>query len=158
MSISSVRAHLEKFGAGDRIIEFDTSSATVSLAAAALGTEEARIAKSIAVYGKEENSCIIVVTAGDYKLNNAKFKAKFGFKPKMLSSEDTLRLTGHPVGGVCPFALPEGVRVYLDESLLRFPDIYPAAGSSNSAVRLTCDELFRFSGALSYADLCAPKE
>ena len=157
MSVELVRKHLDGFGLGDRIREFEVSSATVELAAAALGTEGARIAKTISIYGKE-GGCVLVVTAGDHKIDNGKFKARFGFKPRMLSFEDALSMTGHAVGGVCPFALPEGVEVYLDESLKRFDKVYPAAGSSSSAVELTPDELFSSSLARSWEDLCKPRE
>ena len=157
MSIEAVKKHLETFGLADRVREFDVSSATVELAAAALGTEGARIAKTISIYGKE-GGCILIVTAGDYKIDNAKCKATLGLKPKMLTPEDAIVMTGHAVGGVCPFALPEGVTVYLDESLKRFDTVYPAAGSSNSAVALTPDELLLASGALSFEDLCKPRE
>ena len=157
MSVELVRNHLEQYGLGDRIREFEVSSATVELAAEALGTEGARIAKTISLYGKE-GGCVLIVCAGDYKIDNGKFKARFGFKPKMLSFEDALSMTGHAVGGVCPFALPEGTPVYLDESLKRFDTVYPAAGSSSSAVVLTPDELFHASLALSWEDLCKPRE
>ncbi len=157
MSLELVKKHLDAYGLGDRIREFEVSSATVELAAAALGTEGARIAKTISVYGKD-GGCVLVVTAGDYKLNNGKFKARFGFKPHMLSFDDVLAMTGHAVGGVCPFALPEGVDVYLDESLKRFDLVYPAAGTASSAVVLTPDELFNASQACSWEDLCKPCE
>ena len=157
MSIEAVKKHLDSFGLADRVREFDVSSATVELAAEALGTEGARIAKTISIYGKE-GGCILIVTAGDHKIDNAKCKARLGLKPKMLTPDDALAMTGHAVGGVCPFALPEGVTVYLDESLKRFDVVYPAAGSSNSAVELTPEELFTASGALSFEDLCKPRE
>ena len=157
MSIEAVRAHLARFGLDDRIREFDVSSATVELAAAALGTEGARIAKTISLHGKE-GGCILVVCAGDYKIDNAKFKARFGFKPRMLSPEDALTMTGHAVGGVCPFALPDGVPVYLDTSLQRFDTVYPAAGTASSAVRLSCEELFLSSEALGWEELCRARD
>lgn len=157
MSVAKVKAYLETFGLGDRVREFEVSSATVELAAVALGTEGARIAKTISLYGKE-GGCLLIVTAGDYKIDNAKFKARFGFKAKMLTPEDALSMTGHAVGGVCPFALPEGVKVYLDRSLQRFDTVFPAAGSSASAVELSCDELFRASRAESWEDLCKSRE
>ena len=157
MSIETVRAYLEPFGVADRIQEFEVSSATVELAAIALGTEGARIAKTISLHKKPEG-CVIVVCAGDQKIDNAKFKARFGYRPHMLSAEEALAMTGHAVGGVCPFALPEGIPVYLDESLKRFDTVYPAAGSSNSTVALSCDELFLASGAESWEDVCKPKE
>ena len=157
MSIDSVRAHLAHFGLADRIREFDVASATVELAAAALGTEGARIAKTISLHGKE-GGCMLIVCAGDYKIDNAKFKARFGFKPRMLSPDEALALTGHAVGGVCPFALPKGVPVYLDVSLRRFDTVFPAAGTANSAVRLSCEELFAASVAESWEDLCRARE
>ena len=157
MSIEAVRAHLARYGLADRIQEFDVSSATVELAAAALGTEGARIAKTISLHGKE-GGCILIVCAGDCKIDNAKFKARFGFKPRMLSPDEALALTGHAVGGVCPFALPEGVPVYTDVSLQRFDTVFPAAGTASSAVRLSCDELYLSSEAESWEDLCRPRE
>lgn len=157
MSIEKVRAYLDGFSLSDRISEFSVSSATVELAAAALGTEGARIAKSISLQGKDDG-CIIIVCAGDCKIDNRKFKDRFSFKPKMLSPEEALALTGHAVGGVCPFALPDGVKVYLDISLKRFDTVYPAAGSSSSAVRLSPDELFLASGAESWEDLCKKRD
>ena len=157
MSLELVRNHLKEYGLDDRIREFDVSSATVELAAAALGTEGARIAKTISIYGKE-GGCLLIVTAGDTKIDNAKFKARFGFKPKMLAFDDALAMTGHAVGGVCPFALPDGVSVYLDESLKRFDTVYPAAGTASSAVVLSPDELFTSSRAISWEDLCKPRE
>ena len=157
MSIDKVRAYLREFGVADRIQEFDVSSATVELAAAALQIEGARIAKSISL-ASGNGGCILVVCAGDVKIDNRKFKDRFSLKPKMLSPDEALALTGHAVGGVCPFALPKGVDVYLDASLCRFDTVYPAAGSSNSAVELSCDELFRASGALEWVDVCKFRE
>lgn len=153
MSIEKVREYLKILSLDDRIYEFPTSSATVELAAIALGTEGARIAKTISLHGSD-GGCVLVVTAGDHKIDNKKFKARFGFKPKMLSPDEAIAFTGHAVGGVCPFDLPDGVPVYLDVSLRRFDTVYPAAGSSNSAVRLSCDELFAASRAESWEDLC----
>lgn len=152
MAIERVRAYLKAFGAEDRILEFPVSSATVALAAEALGCEPARIAKTLSFLSGE--SCILVVAAGDAKVDNAKFKARFSMKAKMLSPEDAERLVGHAVGGVCPFAVNEGIPVYLDESLRRFQTVYPACGSSNSAIELTLDELERFSGAQAWVDVC----
>ena len=153
MSIEKVRGYLERYGVADRIQEFDVSSATVELAAIALGIDGARIAKTISL-SNGDGGCILVVSAGDYKIDNRKFKDRFSLKPKMLSPDEALALTGHAVGGVCPFALPEGVSVYLDESLKRFDSVYPAAGSSNSALELSCDELYKCSGALGWVDVC----
>lgn len=153
MSVQKVKEYLAAFGLDLRVREFSVSSATVELAAEALGTEGARIAKSITLHDAD-GGCIMILCAGDYKIDNASFKAKFGFKPRMLSPDEALAMTGHAVGGICPFALPAGVRVYLDESLRRFDTVYPAAGSASSAVELSCDELFRASGALSWETLC----
>ena len=157
MSVEKVREYLAEYNLTDRVMEFEISSATVELAAIAVGTEPARIAKSLTFYAKD-NSCIMVVTAGDQKIDNAKFKAFFGYKAKMMSAEDALSSTGHAVGGVCPFANPTGVAIYLDESLRRFDIIYPSAGSSSSAVKLTCDELFTASRAQSWIDVCKTRE
>ena len=156
MSVSKVKEYLDGFGLADRIREFEVSSATVELAAQALGTEGARIAKSITLHDEAEG-CIMILCAGDYKIDSSLFKHRFGFKARMLSPEEALALTGHAVGGICPFALPSGVRVYLDTSLQRFDTVYPAAGSASSAVILSCDELFRASGALSWETLCKPR-
>ena len=159
MSIDKVRAYLKGFGVAERIREFDTSSATVELAAAALGTDGARIAKTLSLSDPESTeNCILIVCAGDVKIDNRKFKDRFAFKPKMLSHDEALALTGHAVGGVCPFALGQNARVYLDISLRRFETVFPAAGSSNSAIELTPDELFEFSRAESWEDLCKPRE
>lgn len=157
MSIEKVREYLREMSLEDRISEFDVSSATVELAAIALGTDGARIAKTISLHGKD-GGCILVVCAGDFKIDNQKFKARFGFKPRMLSPDEAIAHTGHAVGGVCPFALPAGVPVYLDLSLKRFDTVYPAAGSSSSAVRLSPNELFSASHAESFEDLCKSRE
>ena len=157
MSIQNVRDYLSSFGAEGRIREFDVSSATVELAALALNTEPQRIAKTLS-FSTPDGGCLLIVCAGDVKIDNRKFKDRFAFKAKMLSPDEALDLTGHAVGGVCPFALPEGVMVYLDESLRRFETVFPAAGSSNSAIELTPDELFTFSKAMSWEDLCKPRE
>ena len=157
MSIEKGREYFRQFGMEDRVQEFSVSSATVELAAQALGVEGARIAKTISLHGRPDG-CVIVVCAGDMKIDNAKFKARFGYRPHMLSADEALAMTGHAVGGVCPFALPEGVPVYLDVSLRRFDTVYPAAGSSNSTIKLSCEELERASGALSWEDVCKPRE
>ncbi len=158
MSVSFVKEYLAAFGLADRVREFEVSSATVELAAAALGTEGARIAKSITLHDAD-GGCIMILCAGDYKIDNASFKHRFGFKARMLTPDEALTMTGHAVGGICPFALPDtGVRVYLDESLRRFDTVYPAAGSASSAVVLSCDELFEASRALSWETLCNPRE
>ena len=157
MSVASVYNYLLKFGLADRVMEFEVSSATVELAAVAVGTEPARIAKTLSFYGKD-GGCVLIVTAGDQKIDNSKYKAFFATKAKMMSPDDALAQTGHAVGGVCPFALPEGVSVYLDESLRRFDTVYPAAGSASSAVRLSCEELQTASGAIAWIDVCKNRE
>ena len=158
MSVENVREYLKQFALHTRLKEFTSSSATVELAAVAIGTEPQRIAKSLTFYGSE-GECVMIVTAGDRKIDNAKFKATLGFKARMMNAEDALAATGHAVGGVCPFALPRGVRGYLDISLKRFDCIYPAAGSANSAVALTPEELERAVGdSFVWADLCKPTE
>jgi prolyl-tRNA editing enzyme YbaK/EbsC (Cys-tRNA(Pro) deacylase) len=158
MSIEKVRAYLAPMGFADRIQELDQSSATVELAARALGTEEARIAKTMSFYGTEEETAILVVVAGDQKVNSGKFKRAFGMKARMLSGADVERLTGHAPGGVCPFANPSECSVYLDVSLQRFETVFPAAGSANSAVEMTCAELERASNAKGWVDLCKGPE
>lgn len=155
MSIEAVKAYFRSLGREQDVQEFSVSSATVELAAQALSTEPARIAKTLSFQDGE--GCLLVVTAGDTKIDNQKFKAYFGFKAKMLAPEQALAMTGHAVGGVCPFALPEGVRVVLDRSMQRFSTVFPACGSSNSAIELTCEELERYSGGV-WADVCKPRE
>lgn len=151
MSIEKVRDYFRKYGMEDRILEFPVSSATVELAAQALNIAGKRIAKtlSFAVNG----GAILVVAAGDARVDNAKFKHRFGVKAKMLSHDDAAVMIGHAVGGVCPFAVNEGVEVYLDASLKRFETVFPAAGSSNSAIELTIEELARYSGG-TWVDVC----
>ncbi len=151
MSIENVRAYLTLRGRADDILEFPVSSATVELAARALNVSPARIAKTLAF--KKEEHCLLVVTAGDAKIDNGKFKKTFGFKAKMLSAEETFALTGHAVGGVCPFALPESVDVYLDYSLKRFATVFPACGSGNSAIEVAPEEMFQLSQALGWVDV-----
>ena len=153
MAIEKVREYMKPFGLDKSIREFDVSSATVELAAAALGTEGARIAKTISLHGKD-GGCILIVTAGDTKSDNHKFKERFGFKPKMLSFDEVPILTGHAVGGVCPFANPEGAEVWIDESLRRFETIFPACGSANSAIELVPDTLYQISNARGWVDVC----
>lgn len=154
MSIEAVKSYLKTYALADRVLVFPVSSATVALAAEAVGVEPARIAKTLA-FQNGPDRCLIVVAAGDAKVDNAAFRHRFGFKARMLTPEDTLRMTGHAVGGVCPFALPNGkAEVYLDESLKRFDVVYPAAGSDNSAVRLSPEELLHCSGAQGFVDVC----
>lgn len=153
MSIERVRAYFKTFGIEDRIREFEVSSATVELAAVAVGVEGARIAKSLSF--KVEDKPVIIVVAGDAKIDNGKYKARFHTKAKMLTREEAHSLIGHDVGGVCPFALPEDVKVYLDVSLKRFETVFPAAGSDNSAVELTCGELEQYSSNfVEWVDVC----
>ena len=152
MSLDLARTHLEAFGLADRIREFTVSSATVALAAEALGCEPAHIAKSLTFHGAE--GVILVVAAGDAKVDNGKFKSTFGLKAKMLCFEEVELLTGHAVGGVCPFGVKEGVSVYLDEALRRFATVDPAAGNSMSAVELSLGELEKASRALGWVDVC----
>ena len=151
MSIERARAHLARFGLAERVRKFDVSSATVELAAAAVGVEPARIAKTLSFMVGETPTLILF--AGDARVNNQAFKATFHTKAKMLTAEQAAELVGHAVGGVCPFGVNEGVNVYLDESLRRFETVWPAAGSSNSAVELTCDELELASGARGWVDV-----
>ena len=152
MSIEKVRAFFAQYHMEDRILEFPVSSATVELAAQALGCEGKRIVKTLAFQGP--SSPVLIATAGDAKVDNAKYKAFFGVKAKMLSHDDAATLIGHAVGGVCPFAVKEGVQVYLDVSIQRFETVFPAAGSSNSAIELTIPEMEKFSGFTAWVDVC----
>ena len=152
MSIDNVRKSLTRFNIENDILEFPVSSATVQLAAEALNVIPARITKTLAL--KDGDGCMVIAVAGDGKIDNKKFKTEFGFKAKMLSPEETLEMTGHAVGGVCPFALPEGVKAYCDISMKRFDTVFPACGSSNSAIEVTCDELFEYSNAVKWIDIC----
>lgn len=156
MSIEVVRDYLLARGWLGEILVFDDSSATVELAAAKVGTEPARIAKTISFYDpvSPENT-VLVVVAGDGKVNGGAFKRQFGGKPKMLQGEDVPALTGHPIGGVCPFATHPNARVFLDESLRRFTTVFPAAGTSNSAVEIVVDELQALSGAEGWVDVAS---
>lgn len=153
MGIEQARAHLKKWGRDQDIKEFVTSSATVELAALALGVEPARIAKTLA-FKEREGSALLVVAAGDAKVDNTKFKAQFGFKPKMLTAEEAFFWTGHAVGGVCPFGLKTSLTVFLDISLQRFSTVFPACGSGNSAIELTCEELAAYSLCQGWVDVC----
>ena len=156
MSIEKVRYYFKTLNIDGRILEFDVSSATVELAAKALNCEGARIAKSISFMKNDEP--ILVVTAGDMKIDNAKYKKKFGVKAKMLTPDEAAKLIGHAVGGVCPFAVNDGVKVYLDESLKRFDTVFPACGSSNSAIEVTVAELEKLSKYDEWVDVCKTKE
>ena len=152
MSIEKGRAYFRQFGMEDRVREFDVSSATVELAALALGVEGARIAKTLSF--KKDDSCILILAAGDARIDNHKFKEKFHMKAKMLAPEEVLSIVGHPVGGVCPFGINDGIDVYLDESLKRFETVFPAVGSANSAIELDLDELYKYSNAIEWIDVC----
>ena len=152
MAIEAVKMYFSEYGIADRIREFDVSSATVELAAQALGCEPCRIAKTLSFM--VDGKAILIVTAGDAKIDNPKYKARFGAKAKMLSPGEAEELIGHAVGGVCPFGIKPGVMVYLDESLKRFSTVFPACGSSNSAIELTIDELEKYSGYDSWVDVC----
>ena len=152
MAIEKVRAYFEELGIAGRILEFPVSSATVELAAQALGTDACRIAKSLSFF--VNNGAILVVAAGDARVDNAKFKACFGVKAKMLSRDDAETVIGHAVGGVCPFAVNPGVRVFLDISLNRFTTVFPACGSSNSAIELQIDELEKYANVDGWVDVC----
>ena len=152
MKVEQVREYLKRYHLEDRLQEFEVSSATVELAALALNVEPARIAKSISL--KYGDGCIIIVTAGDAKIDNAKYKAEFGVKAKMLNPEEVEPLTGYQIGGVCPFGNPNSAKVYCDSSLQRFSEVYPAGGSASSCVKLNCDELYKVSGSIKWVDVC----
>lgn len=153
MAIEQVRDYFKQWGLEDRILEFDVSSATVELAAQALGCQPERIAKTLSFQLGDQ--CLLIAAAGDAKIDNAKYKAAFGAKAKMLAPDDAVALIGHAVGGVCPFAVKSGVKVYLDESLKRFGTVFPACGSSNSAIELTPQELEQYASSFSgWVDVC----
>ena len=152
MSIEKVRAYFASLNMEDRVLEFPVSSATVELAAVAVGCEPARIAKTLSFIVEEKP--ILIVAAGDAKINNSAYKAQFHAKAKMLTPEQAVELIGHAVGGVCPFAVNPGVTIYLDESLKRFETVFPACGSSNSAIELTIPELEKHSAFLAWVDVC----
>lgn len=153
MSIEAGRAFFRAHGIEDRVQEFSVSSATVELAALALGVAPERIAKTLS-FKRADGGAMLVVAAGDARIDNKKFKAAFGTKAKMLTPEEAVELVGHAVGGVCPFGIKDGVEVYIDESVKRFDTVFPAVGSANSAIELNCEELYRYSGALSWVDIC----
>lgn len=152
MSIDKVRNYFKEYNIENNIIELSTSTATVKEAAESLGTEECRIAKSLSFI--VEDKPIIIVVAGDAKIDNSKYKGYFHSKAKMIPFEEVNNLIGHNPGGVCPFAINEGVTVYLDESLKRFDYVYPACGSSNSAIKLTIEELEKYSNYTTWIDVC----
>lgn len=152
MSIERVKKYFREYGMEGRVLEFEVSSATVELAAAALHCEPQRIAKTLSF--KVDGHAVLVVAAGDAKIDNPKYKAQFGAKAKMLAPDEVERMVGHGIGGVCPFALEEGVKVYLDVSLKRFETVFPACGSANSAIELTIPELEEYSGYVEWVDVC----
>jgi len=152
MAIEKVKAYFKRWHIEDRILEFEVSSATVGLAAEALHCEPKRIAKTLSF--KIEERCILVVAAGDAKIDNAKYKKTFEAKAKMLTADEVESMVGHAVGGVCPFGVNEGVEVYLDKSLKRFETVFPACGSSNSAIELTISELEEYSAYKEWVDVC----
>lgn len=152
MAIELVRAYLKEYGRDGDILEFPVSSATVELAAQAVGVIPARIAKTLSFW--VDDGCVLIVTAGDAKIDNSKFKGLFHTKAKMLTPEQVTQCTGHDIGGVCPFGNPPGVKTYLDVSLQRFDTVFPAAGSDNSAIQLTCSELEEYAHSLGWIDAC----
>ena len=152
MAIEKVKEYFAQFGISDRVQEFDVSSATVELAAQALNCEPCRIAKTLSFI--VDGHAVLIVAAGDAKIDNPKYKAQFGTKAKMLTTDEAETLIGHAVGGVCPFGINEGVAVYLDNSLKRFETVFPACGSSNSAIELSIEELERYSGYTAWIDVC----
>lgn len=152
MAIEKVKTYFNQYGMADRVREFEVSSATVELAAQALNCEPCRIAKTLSFM--VDGHAVLIVAAGDAKIDNPKYKAQFGTKAKMLTPDEAETLIGHAVGGVCPFAVNEGVTVYLDCSLKRFETVFPACGSSNSAIELTIAELEKYSGFTSWVDVC----
>ena len=152
MSIEVVRNYFRPLGLEERILEFEVSSATVELAAQAVGCEPARIAKTLSF--KVGEQAVLIVTAGDAKIDNRKYKDQFGKKAVMLSPDEVVSMIGHAIGGVCPFGVPDTVDVYLDASMRRFETVFPAAGSSSSAIEMTLEELERYSGAKEWIDVC----
>ncbi|MEK4059260.1 MULTISPECIES: YbaK/EbsC family protein [Paenibacillus] len=153
MSIVSVKEHFRTFNREQDVLEFATSSATVEMAAATIGVIPARIAKTLSFRGVNDDA-ILVVAAGDAKVDNKKFREVFGFKARMLSPDEVLEQTGHEIGGVCPFGLARELKVYLDISMQRFDTLFPACGSTNSAIELTCDELALYSKSTDWVDVC----
>ncbi|MBQ4068244.1 MAG: YbaK/EbsC family protein [Lachnospiraceae bacterium] len=152
MAIEKVKEYFKQYGIEDKIQEFDVSSATVELAAEALSCEPCRIAKTLSFM--VDGKAILIVAAGDAKIDNPKYKAQFSTKAKMLTPDEAVELIGHAVGGVCPFGINDGVIVYLDESLKRFETVFPACGSSNSAIELTIEELEKYSNYTEWIDVC----
>lgn len=154
MTVEAVKTYFQQFGRDKDIIELDLSSATVELAAEHLHVAPERIAKTLAFRGENKEGAMLVVSAGDARVDNKKFRHTFGFKAHMLSPDETLELIGHPIGGVCPFGLKHDWPVFLDESLKRFETVFPACGSTNSAIELTIDELYTFGRAKEWVDVC----
>jgi prolyl-tRNA editing enzyme YbaK/EbsC (Cys-tRNA(Pro) deacylase) len=152
VAVEDVREYFKKYGKEDEILEFEVSSATVELASQALGCEPKRIAKTLSFF--MDDKYILIVTAGDAKIDNTKYKKQFGKKAKMVDFKEVETYIGHGVGGVCPFAVREGIDIYLDESLKRFKTVFPACGSSNSAIELTIKELEKYSNAKTWIDVC----
>ena len=152
MSVDKVKKYFSQYGMDSRILEFDVSSATVDLAAAALNCEPGRIAKTLSFM--VQDTPILIVSAGDVKIDNAKYKAFFGKKAKMLTADQVMELVGHAVGGVCPFAIKDGVTVYLDASLKKYETVFPACGSSNSAIELTIEEMEKYTPYTEWVDVC----
>ncbi len=155
MSLAGVKEYLNKWDRAKDVIELDVLSSTVELAAQALDVIPARIAKTLSF--RSGDSCILIVTAGDVKIDNGKFRKQFGFKARMLTAEEVKMMTGHEVGGVCPFAIADpDIQVYTDVSMQRFETLFPACGSNNSAIELTLDELYRYSASAGWIDVCKP--
>ena len=155
MSIEKVKEYFAEYGREDVILEFDQSSATVELAAQAANVIPARIAKTLSFKNKAGDNAILVVVAGDAKIDNKKYKAEFATKAKMLNPDEVVEYIGHAIGGVCPFAIAnDGVKVFLDVSMKRFSTVFPACGSSNSAIELTCDEMEKYSHCEKWVDVC----
>ena len=152
MGIEAVRDYFKKYEMDKHIMEFAQSSATVDEAASAIGVEPAQIAKTISL--RSDEGSLLIVTAGDTKIDNRKFRDEFGFKARMLPPDEVLQLTGHAIGGVCPFGLSNDLKVYLDVSMKRFASVFPACGSTNSAIELTCEDLFIYSNAVKWVDVC----
>ena len=153
MSIEKVREYFKQYNIQNRILEFEVSSATVKLAARALNVEPARIAKTLSF--KQNDECVLIVCAGDVRIDNKKYKELFHTKARMLTPDEVQENTGHAIGGVCPFGIDNSIKVYTDESLKRFKTIFPACGSCNSAIELSCDELYQYSNSLGWINVCS---
>ncbi|MFT8871919.1 MAG: YbaK/EbsC family protein [Sporolactobacillus sp.] len=158
MSIEAVKHYFSQFGRDKEIIEFNESTATVQEAAEQLGVRSGQIAKSLAFSGENKQGALLLVVSGDARIDNKKFKQQFGFKARMLSPDDTLNLIGHAVGGVCPFALNHDWPIYMDESLKQFDALYPACGSSHSAIKLSLNDLFEFGHGKAWVNVCKDEQ